>query len=77
MNTIIEMYLLCILVTAFIFYLLGYLKPELNLNDVYIFIYSLFWPLTLSIMFGATILGFIWGFFRAILTSFNNKKNKS
>jgi len=74
MNTIIEMYLLCILVTAFIFYLLGYLKPELKLSDLNIFIYSLLWPLSLSIIFGATILGFIWGFFRAILTLFNNKK---
>lgn len=70
----IEMYLLGILVTAGIFYLLGHLKPELKLSDLNIFIYSIVWPLSLSILFGAAILGFIWGFFKAILTTFNNKK---
>lgn len=70
----IEMYLLGILVSAGIFYLLGYLKAELKLSDMNIFTYSIMWPLSLSIIFGAITLGFIWGFFKVILTTFNNKK---
>jgi predicted membrane protein len=70
----IEMYLLGILVSACIFYLLGYFNSELKLSDLNIFIYSLMWPISLSIIFGAVLLGFIWGFFKAILTSFNDKK---
>jgi len=70
----IELYLFGILIGAGIFYLLGYLKTELKLSDLNIFIYSLIWPITLSIIFGAMILGFIWGFFKVILTKFNNKK---